>query len=174
MNYVAKINGLEKDKDVKYLGETTTKDFSDHLRNNLNKTQIGVIFCTSSWTIMNIANVPCTLETQADKKLVMYNIIYNISEYIKPPIGDDFRIAHPKHPHAASLKLSLDNAIVAYFTIDQEAKGDKDIDLSAVSQRLPKMTADYQDFPKTHFRFLMGSDVIHIFGCLQFGIPFMV
>ena len=173
MNYVAKDNGLA-DKDVKYLGEITQGEFSDYIQQNTNKTQLGVIFCTSEWDIKGIANVPCKFETQTDKKLIMYNIIMNITEYIRPPAGDDFRIAHPKHPFASSLKLSLDTAIISYFNIDQDAKGDRDIDLYANKEENPMIQIDTQDFPKTHFRFLIGGDVVTLFGGLQFAVPYMV
>ena len=174
MDYVTKTNGFEKDKDVKYVGSTTPRDFTNSLMNKLNYTQLGVIFCTSEWDILGMANIPCQFQTKTDKKLIMYSLVYNITEYIKPPAGDDFRVAHPKHPFAANLKLSLDNAIISYFSIDKEAKGDRNIDLVAEAQNLPKMRADYQDFPKTHFRFMIGSDVVTLLGCLQFAIPFMV
>jgi len=175
MDYVARTNGLEMEKDVKYIGQTSQKDFSSYLMDNLNKTELGVIFCTGAWNLLDYATIPCHFSTETDKKLIMYNIIYNVSEYIRPPAGDDFKIAHPKHPSATSLKIALDNAIIAYYTLDQDAKGDKEIDLLAEGLPTPpKIQVEAQDFPKTHFRFLIGSDVVNVFGCLQFAIPYMV
>jgi len=174
MNYVASENGLKMGEDVVYHQITSPKDYSKYLMDNLNKTDLGVIFCTSEWKLFDTVALPCKFETQTDKKLVMYNILYNVSEYIRPPAGDDFKIAHPKHPFAASLKISIDNGIIGYFSIDKEAKGNLPLDLTDKKYNLPKIRAETQDFPKTHFRFVMGSDVLSLFGCLQFGIPYMV
>lgn len=175
MDYVAKTNNLQMDTDVKYIGEKNQKEFSEYLMENINQTQLGVIFCTGAWNLLDYATVPCHFSTETDKKLIMYNIVYNVSEYIRPPHGDDFRISHPKDPEATGLKISLDNAILAYFSIDKEAKGDREIDLFTEDNSLyPKITVEAQDFPKTHFRFLIGSDVINVFGCLQFAIPYML
>ena len=174
MNYVTKVNQLTPGKDVKYLKDITQDSFTQYFNDNLNKTQIGVIFCTSQWVVGDFISIPCKFETQTEKKLILYNIAFNVTEFIRPPIGDDFKVAHPKHPFAASLKLALDNGIISYFNIDKEAKGDKEIDLISNIKSQPRIEIETQDFPKTHFRFVIGVDVVTLFGCLQFAIPYMV
>lgn len=174
MDYVAKANDLDNEKDVSYLGEIHPKEFGNYLNANINKTQVGVIFCTEEWKLENGLSIPCRPEKVTDKKLVFYSIVFNMTSFIASPVGDDFRIGHPKHPIASSLKLWLDNGIIAYFSQDDDATGDEYIALDPEDKTLPKMEITSQGFPKTHFRFWMGADLVSSLGTLMFFLPFMV
>jgi ABC-type multidrug transport system ATPase subunit len=70
------------------------------------------------------------------------------------------------------LKLSLDNAIAAYYSqlkLNPGVEPDVDHLINA-----PVMTMKYQGFPKTYPRFFAGYDEISGFGAFYFFIPYMI
>lgn len=174
MDYVAKAHDFKRDKDMVYLNEIRPQQFNDYLNENVNRTQIGVIFCTDKWETEEGLVIPCQPDSITDHKLAFYSIVYNATAYLSSPIGDDYRRSLPKDPVTASLKLWLDNGIIAYFSKDLDAKGEEYIELDPNDMSVPRVEIKTQDYPKTHFRFYIGTDVVTAMGSLLFFLPYIV
>lgn len=168
MQMVAKINDLEFGKDVKLLTTGTPQDFTAYLESNLNRTQIGVIFCTSQWPITSVYNLPCKFEQLVGQKLVFYSVVYNNTLLWKSPFIQNWKAAHSKDAYAFGLKLSIDNALFSYFS-----KNQSELDIEKDASEV-KMTVYHQDFPKVVSRFYQGYDVASQYGAFYFFIPYMV
>lgn len=175
MKYVAKDNNLSMDHDIKYLQEIAPSDFSDYLRNNSNRTELGVLFCNSEWPIADGISIPCQFSRTINKKLIFYSIIYNATEIFSTIYTKNSQGAQPTHPAASSLKVSLDSALFAYFAEDKTGTGNLDLDLDPEDTSLPKIrNLVKQEFPRSFSRFFIGIDIVTASGALQFFVPFMV
>ena len=164
LDFVAERNDLNRETDFNYLGEIEPPEFSGYLRNNMNHTKIGILFCTGEWTLQERLKIPCHFETHTDKKLIFYSIIYNTTRAFASNFGKSFQTADAKDPVAASLKMSIDNGIARYFAKENTKKEDS----------LPLFEIFTQDFPKTYFRFFVGVDMVSRVGPFHYFIPFMV
>ena len=165
---VAEINDLEFGKDVKMLSSGTPLDFTHYLENNLNLTQIGVIFCTSEWPISSFYNLPCKFEQLVGQKLIFYSIVYNNSLLWKSPFVSNWKAAHSKDAYAFGLKYSIDNALFQYFS-----KDNSELDIKSDAKHI-KMNITHQDYPKVVSRFYQGYDVAAQYGAFYFFMPYMV
>jgi hypothetical protein len=159
VNHIAKSNGLEKSRDIKYLGETSPSLFMDHLAKNANHTGVGLLFCTENWQLNENLTFPCYFEQTVNKKLILYSIIYNTTLSFESYFGKDYEIALGKDPIAAALKISIDNGIAQYFSKEGTA-----VHFDIFSQ----------DYPKTFFRFFLDADMCNRVGAFHYFIPFMV
>lgn len=168
MKMVAEINELEFNKDVKLLTTGTPQDFTSYLEQNLNQTQIGVIFCTSKWPISTVYNMPCRFEQLVGQKLIFYSIVYNNTLLWRSPYVSNFKQAHSKDAYAFGLKLSIDNALFNYFSKDRS-----ELDVKKDARNL-KMNVTHQDYPKVVSRFYEGYDVAAQYGAFYFFIPYMI
>jgi len=168
MKMVAEINELEFGKDVKLLTSGKPHDFTHYLENNMNLTQIGVIFCTSEWPISDVYNLPCKFEQLVGQKLIFYSIVYNNSLLWKSPFVSSWKAAHSKDAYAFGLKYSIDNALFYYFSKDRS-----ELDEKTDAKNL-KMNITHQDYPKVVSRFYQGYDVASQYGAFYFFIPYMV
>jgi len=175
IDYVAKDNNLTRQNDVQYLGEIQPVHFQDHLKNNSNYTQIGVIFCNSEWPVKDDIVIPCQFARNTSKKLVFYSIVYNATEIFYSIYAKNDQSPQPTHPIATSLKISVDNAIFSYFSIDKLGKGDQELVLDPQDPNAPKMrNLDKQEYPRSFSRFFIGIDVVTMTGALQFFVPYMI
>lgn len=175
MNYVAQDNNLTNEKDLKFMGSIQPSNFTDYLNANLNRTQLGVIFCNSEWAISENLTIPCQFERNTAKKLIFYSIVYNASQIFSSFYTLNTQGAQPTDPLAASLKISLDNAIIAYFQQDTLGKGDKEIILNPSDPNTPKIrNVNKSEFPRSFLRFMIGVDLVTSTGALQFFVPYMV
>ncbi len=157
------------------MGEIEPSKFQDHLKNNSNYTQIGVLFCNSEWPIKGDLAIPCQFARNATKKLVFYSIVYNATEIFYQIYGKNDQSPQPTHPIATSLKISLDNAIFAYFSVDKLATGEQELVLDPNDPDAPKMrNLNKQEYPRSFSRFFIGIDVVTMTGALQFFVPYMV
>jgi len=161
MNYVAKENDLEFDKDVNYFKISKAQEFRENLLQYPNQTFIGVIFCNTEWRYSDDINIPCKFETKTNQKLVFYNLVYNETHALNSPLGGDYKIVFPKDHTAIQLKLSVDNGILKYFH-------------GSNREDYAKMDIKIQDFPKIAFRFWVGSDLVSTLGAFQFFIPYII
>lgn len=165
---VAEINDLEFGKDVKLLTTGKPQDFNLYLENNMNMTQIGVIFCTSEWPISDLYNFPCHFEQLVGQKLIFYSVVYNNSLLWKSPFVSNWKAAHSKDAYAFGLKFSIDNALFNFFSKNQSQLDPK------TDARNIKMNITHQDYPKVVSRFYQGYDVAAQYGAFYFFIPYMV
>jgi len=175
IDYVAKDNNLTRTNDVQHLGEIQPSKFQDHLKNNSNYTQIGVLFCNGEWPVKDDVVIPCQFARNATKKLVFYSIVYNATEIFYQIYGKNDQGPQPTHPIATSLKISLDNAIFAYFSVDTLATGEQELVLDPNDLNAPKMrNLNKQEYPRSFSRFFIGIDVVTMTGALQFFVPYMI
>jgi hypothetical protein len=171
LRFVAEHNQLDFNKDFKYLGEKQPHEFNEYIKENMNHTQVGVIFCNGDIEILRDFKIPCYFERHTDRKLLFYTILYNATIAQASKLGADFQVAEEKDPVAAALKVSMDNGIVRYFARhDKDGNVRKNIDES----KLPLYTVFTQDFPKTFFRFFVGADMTNRLGAFHYFIPYMV
>lgn len=170
MRYVSASNDLIFGEDVKLLPSSSPQEYSSYLESNMNMTQIGVIFCTSEWSLTSLYNVPCHFE-QLTGQLVFYTIVYNNSLLWKSPYISSWKEAYPKDPYAFKLKLDIDNAILSFFS--NSTNGGR-IKNAIEDAKQPKMNVSLQDYPKAVSRFYQGYDVAAQYGAFYFFIPYMV
>eukprot|EP01017_Pseudomicrothorax_dubius_P016346 TRINITY_DN18554_c0_g1_i1.p1 TRINITY_DN18554_c0_g1~~TRINITY_DN18554_c0_g1_i1.p1 ORF type:complete len:199 (+),score=42.84 TRINITY_DN18554_c0_g1_i1:152-748(+) len=63
MERVAAQEGMKFGQEVRLISHGNAKDFMDYIQDNWNKTQVGIIFCTEKWPIMQSGlEVPCKFE----------------------------------------------------------------------------------------------------------------
>jgi hypothetical protein len=106
---------------------------------------------------------------------VFYSIVYNATEIFYSIYAKNDQSPQPTHPIATSLKISMDNAIFAYFSIDTLGKGDQELILDPDDPNAPKMrNLNKQEYPRSFSRFFIGIDVVTMTGALQFFVPYMV
>jgi hypothetical protein len=92
--------------------------FYQYLQENENKTQIGVIFCTSEWVLFKNmgVSIPCRFdELKNENKLIFYTIVFNWTLSFKSPFLQNLQSSWTKDMYAARLKISIDNGIANYF-----------------------------------------------------------
>jgi len=175
IDYVAQENNLTRENDINFLGSVQPAAFQNYLRNNSNHTQLGVIFCNSEWPITDSFSLPCQFARNTSKKLVFYSIIYNATELFYSIYATNNQGPQPTHPIATSLKLSMDNAILSYFSVDKKGKGDQNLTLNPYDTNIPKLrNITKQEYPRSFSRFFIGIDMVTTTGALQFFVPYMV
>ena len=155
MKEIADTNKLNFTSDVKLLTFGSSNDYLDYLSEKENKTKFGVLFCLDKIDVYNVS-IPCSFEQQ-NEILHLYTILYNITN---SPNGFLSGAAHPfpKDPELLKLKIDVDNA---YLKFHAEKKG--------IS--VPKISANYSDFPTTENRLLEGADVVSSTGAFYFFFP---
>ncbi|EAR96275.2 transporter family ABC domain protein (macronuclear) [Tetrahymena thermophila SB210] len=203
MEYVAQRNKLEFGKDVKLLSQGDPSQYQKYIRKHLNRTQIGVVFCTTSYPLKQFGynlDIPCNINLQDSDysqylhvsgydverfkniKTMVYTIMYNGTLNYKTPYLADPKASVGKDDLVKSLKVSLDNAlieIVAQNTIDEFSKV-YDESKSRDEQRLKmdfnreRMQVVAQDYPKIPTRFTQGYDVFAGNGAFYLFVPIMV
>ena len=157
------------------MGELQPAAFQTYLRNNSNHTQLGIIFCNSEWPVNDLLSIPCHFARNTSKKLVFYSIIYNATDIFYNIYATNNQGPQPTHPIATSLKLSMDNAILSYFSVDKEGKGDVQLNLNPNDANIPKLrNITKQEYPRSFSRFFIGVDMVTTTGALQFFVPYMV
>ena len=128
MRTLAKRSRLEFGRDVKHL--VTTKDPHDVVRYtelHRNQTEVGIIFCTSTWSIRfnnYTLDIPCRLEKLSDTKLVFYSVHYNMTLGIEPPYFFKSNATFPTNMHAVRAKRAVDEALAVQFSGDNEVSFD--------------------------------------------------
>ena len=100
--------------------------------------------------------IPCAFEFN-NQSFNLYNIMYNISNTDTGFLGN-FNEPLPIDSELLQLKLSIDNAYLAYFA---KIKG----------VPAPKIELTTQAFPSTSNRLLMGADIIGAYGPFYFFFP---
>ena len=111
MRYVALANKLNFDRDIKFIGSSTKNLLNDYLMKNNNKTQIGVIFCTSEWPITETINFPCHF-TDKSKTINFYSIMYNSTLFLNSPFLSDNLISYPKDPVTTAVNILI---VLVYY-----------------------------------------------------------
>jgi hypothetical protein len=174
MEFVAKDNQLILGEDVVRVPTTYPTDFNDYLSKHMNKTQIGILFCTEEWRLSPQYNLPCKFEQLVGKKLIFYSIVYNNSLLFKSPYFSTWKASYPKDDIAFALKLSVDNAIISYFSKELDNLN-PDYKFRAEDVLESKLTnIDLQEYPKVMSRFYQGYDVAAQYGAFYYFIPYMV
>ena len=168
MEFISEMNGLDREKDIRFLPFGNPWLFQESLSLNPNTTQIGLIFCNGEWPLKGI-DLPCKLDKLSNQKeLIFYSIVYNYTLYYKSPILTDWKNAFPKDPLTLSLKYSLDNALLSYFATNGNFSKIKE------EARNPRLVIETQDFPKASNRFNQNYDVVGQYGAFYFFVPYMV
>ncbi len=175
IDYVALENNLTRDNDIKDMGIVKPAEFQEYLRNHSNHTQLGILFCNTEWPVNEYLAIPCQFSKNVSKTLVFYSIIYNTTELFYNIYATNNQEPQETHPIATSLKLSLDNAILNYFSIDSEGEGNLELSLNPEDPDVPKLrNIKKQQFPRSFSRFFIGVDMVTTTGALQFFVPYMV
>lgn len=155
MSYVAEANNLTINTDVKMYTNTTSSSFVNHLSQNLNKTQYGIVFCVDQMDFFNLS-IPCSFEFE-NKTFNMYTIMYNISN-VDNGFLQNFNEPLPKDQQLLQLKLSVDNAYLKYYA-------------QLNNKPVPKISIQSQAYPSVANRLIQGADIIASFGCFYFFFP---
>eukprot|EP00357_Protocruzia_adherens_P001361 CAMPEP_0115019368 /NCGR_PEP_ID=MMETSP0216-20121206/29400_1 /TAXON_ID=223996 /ORGANISM="Protocruzia adherens, Strain Boccale" /LENGTH=942 /DNA_ID=CAMNT_0002390821 /DNA_START=13 /DNA_END=2841 /DNA_ORIENTATION=- len=165
MDYIRKENDLPENQ-VRIVSDTSSQEFMDYLSQNQNKTQLGIIFCTSSWKVPSRdVNVPC-LMPKTNTPIYFYSLVYNLT-LAPSSFLSGMRVASARYPALLALKMSVDNALLNYFSTTSTPN---QIPLSEI----PKITATESLFPQVPSRFLQGYDVLSSSGAFYFFLPTMV
>ncbi|EGR27398.1 hypothetical protein IMG5_196680, partial [Ichthyophthirius multifiliis] len=188
LDYVAYVNDLELEKDIRQLTDkniqTNSNQFVNFIHTNPNMTQIGVVFCTSKWSIINDQiSIPCQSNQMPpyNKKVVMYTIFYNWTLFYRSPYLSGFGKNLQKDWVLLRLKTSIDNAIIDFFSkydiqvasqiLDLENQNNQSILDIDFKERIENVA---QDFPFAYNRFTTGYDVVTTNGAFYFFIPIMI
>ncbi|EGR29336.1 hypothetical protein IMG5_158040 [Ichthyophthirius multifiliis] len=187
MKYVAKKNNLEFGKDVKQISEANVENLSNYIKKNLNRTQIGVFFCTDyyPYDFKGIPmKIPCNLnlfdkyygyfQQHLTIKSFMYTILYNSTLNYRSAFLTDPKKAVGKEDLLLSLKLSIDNAIIEIVQnnkYEQYTSYDQQLNINYDKERIQ---ATIQDYPKLPTRFTLGFDLFSAYGAFYLFIPVMI
>jgi len=155
MKDIADSNNLNFTTDVKLLTIGTSEDYLNYLNEKENKTKFGVLFCLDKIDLYNIS-IPCSFEYK-NETLHLYTILYNITNSPNAFLSAASQ-PFPKDPQLIKLKIDVDNAYLKYHA---EQKGIP----------VPKIIANYSDFPTTENRLLEGADVVSAQGAFYFFFP---
>ncbi len=155
MSYVAKVNNLSMDEDIKLSSISTFSEFSNYLEKNKNKTFYGVIFCYDSLDVNTSSLkliIPCVPEIKKKNEIYrFYTIVYNITlspnDFLNPLKN------RAKDKYLMKLQMDIDNG----FLIEMNK-------IFKIYKNNPKLNVSYTDFPITENRFMENASVVNNLG----------
>ncbi|KAL4479229.1 hypothetical protein ABPG72_011441 [Tetrahymena utriculariae] len=178
LDFLALQNDLDRESDIVQLNITAPQDFSNFIKAYPNRTQVGIVFCTSNYLIIGDLSFPCNDVSkkiynpfEQDKRIIFYNIFYNWtlffrSPYLQGSIGQNIH----KDWFLTRLKINLDNGIIDYFSKTPEQQQVK-LTKNTINQRVQIVQ---QDYPISPSRFTTGYDVVTSNGAFYFFVPIMI
>lgn len=118
-------NDFKIGEDIIEVSAKTPQEFVSYIKQNPNRTQIGVVFCTSNYTVKNDLEFPCSSfdhirgyeDLLKGKRMIFYNILYNWTLFYRSPyLQGGIGGGYPKDWMLTSFKLNIDNGILDYFS----------------------------------------------------------
>lgn len=161
MKHIEENQGLKLGSDMKIIANNYD-DTITYIEKHLNKTQTIVLLCTGPVEIPDAYGVNGTFDCLRDTpgtNLALYSLIIN-STITPLMFFTGFNAPRPVDYASLSVKLAVDSAIYDFY----KQTGDE-------SQAFK---ADYQGFPTTINRFLVGYNIVTDVGVFYFYIPPMV
>lgn len=161
IKHIEENQGLKLGSEMKIIGESY-EDTIAYIENHLNKTQTIVLFCTGPVEVPEAYGVNGTFDCLKDTpgtNLALYSLIIN-STITPLMFFAGFNAPRPVDYASLSVKLAVDSAIYDFYYQGKDQKN--------------AFTAEYQGFPTTINRYLVGYNIVTDVGVFYFYIPPMV